>query len=182
MGRRIKFEGNTKYRFPKVRGAIPVPLVDAPLLENHWIFQALFFHSEHNIFVCFRFFGGLIQDVKSRYPQYLSDFKDGLHVQSIASVIFLYFACIAPIVTFGGLLGHKTMGYMVSFIEMILLISINQTAAAEHSYTKCEEHRVRKILNIWEYAYELRDAIFTGCICRGATPLNCSSKEPMPES
>jgi len=59
-----------------------------------------------------RVFGGLIYDVKSRYKYYLSDLKDGLHIQCIASTIFLFFACITPIVTFGGLMGQKTDGYM----------------------------------------------------------------------
>jgi sodium bicarbonate transporter 10 len=38
----------------------------------------------------------------------LSDFKDGLAVQCIASYIFIYFACLTPIITFGGLLGDAT--------------------------------------------------------------------------
>jgi len=59
-----------------------------------------------------RLFGGLIMDIKRRYPLYLSDIKDGLNVQCFASTIFLFFACITPIVTFGGLMGQKTDGYM----------------------------------------------------------------------
>jgi len=54
-----------------------------------------------------RIFGGLIHDVKHRYSSYLSDFKDALHIQCLASTIFLFFACITPIVTFGGLMGQK---------------------------------------------------------------------------
>ena len=38
----------------------------------------------------------------------MSDFKDALAVQSIASYIFIYFACLTPIITFGGLLGDAT--------------------------------------------------------------------------
>lgn len=59
-----------------------------------------------------RIFGGLINDVKHRYSYFLSDFKDGLHIQCVASTVFLFFACITPIVTFGGLMGQKTDGYM----------------------------------------------------------------------
>lgn len=55
-----------------------------------------------------RLFGGLINDVKRKLPWYLSDFKDALALQSIASVFFLYFACLTPIITFGGLLGEAT--------------------------------------------------------------------------
>jgi len=63
--------------------------------------------------------GGLIHDIKHRYSFYLSDFKDGLHIQCLASTIFLFFACITPIVTFGGLMGQKTDGYMGT-IETLL--------------------------------------------------------------
>jgi len=55
-----------------------------------------------------------VADMTSRYQFFLSDFTDGLHLQCFASTIFLYFACITPIVTFGGLMGQKTDNYMVS--------------------------------------------------------------------
>lgn len=55
-----------------------------------------------------RLFGGLINDIKRKAPWYLSDFKDAIALQSIASVFFLYFACLTPIITFGGLLGSAT--------------------------------------------------------------------------
>jgi anion exchange protein len=66
-----------------------------------------------------RVFGGLIKDIRHRYPQYWSDIKDGFHIQCVASVVFLFFACITPIVTFGGLMGQKTDGYMGT-MEMLL--------------------------------------------------------------
>ncbi|XP_033728652.1 sodium bicarbonate cotransporter 3-like isoform X2 [Pecten maximus] len=66
-----------------------------------------------------RFFGGLIDDVKRKAPFYGSDFKDVLHVQCIASFVFLYFACLTPIITFGGLLGDATKNSMAAF-ESIL--------------------------------------------------------------
>ncbi|ELU05030.1 hypothetical protein CAPTEDRAFT_177933 [Capitella teleta] len=59
-----------------------------------------------------RLFGGLIGDIKRRYPYYMSDIKDAIHMQTIASVFFMFFACITPIVTFGGLMGDKTDQYM----------------------------------------------------------------------
>jgi len=55
----------------------------------------------------------MIADVKRRYRQYKSDILDGLNAQCLASVIFLYFACITPIVTFGGLMSQKTGLYLV---------------------------------------------------------------------
>nr|XP_042908691.1 sodium bicarbonate cotransporter 3 isoform X2 [Parasteatoda tepidariorum] len=55
-----------------------------------------------------RLFGGLINDVKRKLPWYLSDFTDACALQSVASIFFLYFACLTPIITFGGLLGDAT--------------------------------------------------------------------------
>ena len=51
-----------------------------------------------------RLFGGLINDVRRRFPHYLSDFKDALNVQCIATFFFIYFACLSPAITFGGLM------------------------------------------------------------------------------
>jgi hypothetical protein len=53
-------------------------------------------------------------DIKRKLPWYLSDFKDALHIQCIASTIFLFLATLTPNVTFGGLLGQATEQYMVS--------------------------------------------------------------------
>uniref|UniRef100_T1DCB7 Anion exchange protein n=1 Tax=Cupiennius salei TaxID=6928 RepID=T1DCB7_CUPSA len=66
-----------------------------------------------------RLFGGLINDVKRKLPWYLSDFTDALALQSIASIFFLYFACLTPIITFGGLLGDAT-GERIAAIESLL--------------------------------------------------------------
>ncbi|KAK1789209.1 hypothetical protein P4O66_015155, partial [Electrophorus voltai] len=57
-------------------------------------------------------FGGLIHDIRRRYPYYISDLKDALDSQCIAAVIFIYFAALSPTITFGGLLGEKTEGMM----------------------------------------------------------------------
>ena len=60
-----------------------------------------------------RLFGGLVADIKRKLPWYISDFKDSLHIQCVASIIFLYLATLTPNVTFGGLLGQATDQYMV---------------------------------------------------------------------
>ncbi|XP_055475868.1 band 3 anion transport protein [Psammomys obesus] len=57
-------------------------------------------------------FGGLIRDIRRRYPYYLSDITDALSPQVLAAVIFIYFAALSPAVTFGGLLGEKTRNLM----------------------------------------------------------------------
>ncbi|CAG2167893.1 unnamed protein product [Oppiella nova] len=66
-----------------------------------------------------RLFGGLINDVKRKLPWYLSDFRDALVLQSIASIFFLYFACLTPIITFGGLLGEAT-GNNIATMESLM--------------------------------------------------------------
>ncbi|QDT02632.1 PTS system fructose-specific EIIABC component [Rubripirellula lacrimiformis] len=55
-------------------------------------------------------FAGLISDIRRRLPHYIDDFKSGFQVKSIASIVFMFFACLAPAVTFGGLMGLETGG------------------------------------------------------------------------
>nr|XP_057937168.1 anion exchange protein 3 isoform X6 [Doryrhamphus excisus] len=64
-------------------------------------------------------FGGLIHDIRRRYPHYVSDLKDAVDMQCIAAVIFIYFAALSPTITFGGLLGEKTEG-MMGVTELIV--------------------------------------------------------------
>lgn len=66
-----------------------------------------------------RLFGGLINDVKRKTPWYFSDFKDALNLQCVASWIFLYFACLSPIITFGGLLGGVTGNNMAAMESLV---------------------------------------------------------------
>ncbi|KAK1136210.1 hypothetical protein K0M31_000775 [Melipona bicolor] len=66
-----------------------------------------------------RLFGGLINDVKRKVPFYFSDFKDALALQCVASFIFLYFACLSPIITFGGLLGEATGKNMAAMESLV---------------------------------------------------------------
>uniref|UniRef100_A0A669DWQ1 Anion exchange protein n=1 Tax=Oreochromis niloticus TaxID=8128 RepID=A0A669DWQ1_ORENI len=68
-------------------------------------------------------FGGLIRDVRRRYPKYVSDFKDALNSQCMAAVIFIYFAALSPAITFGGLLGEKTNG-LIGVSELIVSTSV----------------------------------------------------------
>lgn len=65
-----------------------------------------------------RFCGGLIDDVKRRLPLYARDFRDGLHPKSLASILFLFFACLAPTVTFGGVMSVETGG-QIGAVEML---------------------------------------------------------------
>uniref|UniRef100_UPI0035901A00 anion exchange protein 2-like isoform X2 n=1 Tax=Myxine glutinosa TaxID=7769 RepID=UPI0035901A00 len=68
-------------------------------------------------------FGGLVEDVRRRYPKYVSDLQDALNPQCLAAVIFIYFAALSPAITFGGLLGEKTNG-LIGVSELIIATSI----------------------------------------------------------
>uniref|UniRef100_A0A8C4N3C8 Anion exchange protein n=1 Tax=Eptatretus burgeri TaxID=7764 RepID=A0A8C4N3C8_EPTBU len=70
-----------------------------------------------------RLFGGLVLDVKRKTLWYLSDFRDALSLQCIASFLFLYCACMSPVITFGGLLGEATDGH-ISAIESLFGASV----------------------------------------------------------
>ncbi|TSK98383.1 Anion exchange protein 2 [Bagarius yarrelli] len=66
-------------------------------------------------------FGGLVRDVRRRYPKYISDFKDALNPQCMAAVIFIYFAALSPAITFGGLLGLATRDYINRATESLIV-------------------------------------------------------------
>ncbi|XP_071355531.1 sodium bicarbonate cotransporter 3-like isoform X7 [Trachinotus anak] len=70
-----------------------------------------------------RIFGGLFLDVKRKAPFYWSDIRDSLSLQCLASVLFLYCACMSPVITFGGLLGEATKGN-ISAIESLFGASL----------------------------------------------------------
>ncbi|CAH1786655.1 unnamed protein product, partial [Owenia fusiformis] len=66
-----------------------------------------------------RLFGGLVQDIKRKAPFYLSDFKDAIHFQTLASLVFAYFASLSATITFGGLMGTAIGNNMASFESLI---------------------------------------------------------------
>ena len=66
-----------------------------------------------------RLFGGLINDIKRKKPWYLTDFKDAISMQCVASYVFIYFACLTPIITFGGLLGDATKNNIASMESLV---------------------------------------------------------------
>ncbi|KAM6958213.1 sodium-driven chloride bicarbonate exchanger-like isoform 1-T5 [Tautogolabrus adspersus] len=74
-----------------------------------------------------RIFGGLLLDIKRKAPHYLSDFTDAISLQCLASFLFLYCACMSPVITFGGLLGEATEG-RVSAIESLFGASMTGIA------------------------------------------------------
>jgi mannitol/fructose-specific phosphotransferase system IIA component (Ntr-type) len=68
-------------------------------------------------------FGGILRDLRRRLPHYLSDFRDGLNTKSLATIFFLYFACLAPAVTFGGILAEGTGNYLGA-VELIVATAV----------------------------------------------------------
>ncbi|XP_078539976.1 sodium-driven chloride bicarbonate exchanger isoform X1 [Lissotriton helveticus] len=74
-----------------------------------------------------RLFGGLVMDVKRKAPFFWSDFKDAFSLQCLASFLFLYCACMSPVITFGGLLGEATEG-RISAIESLFGASMTGIA------------------------------------------------------
>ncbi|XP_030637307.1 sodium bicarbonate cotransporter 3 isoform X2 [Chanos chanos] len=74
-----------------------------------------------------RIFGGLILDVKRKAPFYWSDVRDALSLQCLASILFLYCACMSPVITFGGLLGEATKNN-ISAIESLFGASLTGVA------------------------------------------------------
>ncbi|GCB73043.1 hypothetical protein scyTo_0002315 [Scyliorhinus torazame] len=74
-----------------------------------------------------RLFGGLILDIKRKMPCFWSDFRDAFSLQCVASFLFLYCACMSPVITFGGLLGEATEG-RISAIESLFGASMTGIA------------------------------------------------------
>ena len=66
-----------------------------------------------------KLFGGIIEDVKRRGKVYWSDLVDGIHLKCMSSTFFLFFACLAPAIIFGGLMDSKT-GSEIGAVEMIV--------------------------------------------------------------
>jgi len=61
---------------------------------------------------------GIVRDYKMRLPLFLSDIKDGINVQCLAAIMFLFFACLAPAVGFGSLFAVATDG-AIGTMEMV---------------------------------------------------------------
>lgn len=67
--------------------------------------------------------GGLINDIRRRYPMYKSDITDGLNTETLAATVFMYFACLSTAITFGGLASEKTHN-LIGISETLLSASL----------------------------------------------------------
>lgn len=70
-----------------------------------------------------RLFGGMIRDIKRRAPHYVDDFRQGFRVKVLGSVLFMFVACLAAAVAFGGLLSTLTGG-QIGAVETLLASAV----------------------------------------------------------
>ena len=79
--------------------------------------------DEYQLVFTRKFFGGMRDDIRRRLPFYVSDFTDAFtpenRSQALAGIIFAFFACFSPAVTFGMLYDNLTGGQF-GIIETIL--------------------------------------------------------------
>jgi mannitol/fructose-specific phosphotransferase system IIA component (Ntr-type) len=69
---------------------------------------------------------GVLEDLRRRAPFYGSDLRDGFHPKALAATLFLFFACVAPAVAFGGLMAALTGG-QIGAMEMIVATAVGGT-------------------------------------------------------
>lgn len=58
-------------------------------------------------------------DIRRAWAGYGADWRDGAHPKALASSAFLFFACLAPAIAFGGLMSAETGG-QIGAMEMIV--------------------------------------------------------------
>lgn len=75
------------------------------------------------------FAAGVLADIRLRLDHYRSDFEDGVHTKTLAATLFLFFACVAPAVAFGGLMAALTGG-QIGAMEMIIATAVGGTLYA----------------------------------------------------
>ena len=66
-----------------------------------------------------RFFGGVRDDFARRIVHYRDDWARGWCGKSFSAIVFLFFACLAPAVTFGGIMGAIT-NQQIGVVEMLV--------------------------------------------------------------
>lgn len=68
-------------------------------------------------------FGGALLDLRRRLPHYVDDWRAGLHPKVLGATLFMFFACLAPAVAFGGLLATLTGGE-IGAVETVLASAV----------------------------------------------------------
>lgn len=69
------------------------------------------------------FGGGLRGDLRRRLPWYGDDFRQGLDRKVLATIAFLFFACLANAIAFGGLTAVVTEG-QIGTVEMLVATAV----------------------------------------------------------
>ncbi|CAF1613900.1 unnamed protein product, partial [Didymodactylos carnosus] len=69
-------------------------------------------------------FGGVWREMRRRYRHYKSDIFDAFGLHCIVSLVFMLIACLAPALTFGGIIADKTNNKL-GVNEMLLASSLN---------------------------------------------------------
>jgi HCO3- transporter family len=72
-------------------------------------------------------FGGVINELKKRFPLYKSDLLDSLSLMCIAAVIFIFFAALSGAIAFGGLYGKKCLAIIQEEKDYYHIVLINVT-------------------------------------------------------
>lgn len=86
-------------------------------------FEAGHYREDNPLVITGKLGGGLFADIQRRLPYYADDFRAGVSGKVLASVAFLFFACLANAVAFGGLTGLMTGG-QIGTVEMIVATAV----------------------------------------------------------
>lgn len=70
-----------------------------------------------------KLFGGVARDIKRHLPHYFRDFAAGFKLKVLGSVLFMFVACLAAAVAFGGLLSTLTGG-QIGAVESLLASAV----------------------------------------------------------
>ncbi|CAF0993071.1 unnamed protein product [Adineta ricciae] len=69
-------------------------------------------------------FGGVYREMQRRYAYFKSDFLDAYSLHCLVSLVFMFIACLAPALTFGGIIADKTNN-LLGVNEMMIASSMN---------------------------------------------------------
>lgn len=67
-------------------------------------------------------FGGVYREITRRYAYFKSDFLDACSLHCLVSLIFMFIACLAPALTFGGIIGMRKNGFRIDTRSFLLRI------------------------------------------------------------
>ena len=109
---------------------------------------------------------GVRRDFARRLPFYKSDITDGLNAQTLASTLFLFFACLAPAIGFGSVSQIATAGQM-GVLEMCASTALCGTVYAlaapqPMQISKCVQQYEDQL--VW-YVQKFHCFVFLSVLC-----------------